>query len=69
MSPFPCINCITLPICKASVQDYYDKEPHLQTGTIVKLLIKCDLIDYYAHIKENEHRDLDVIIIDQIRNI
>jgi len=66
---FPCINCLILPICKAEIQGYFNKERHLQTGVLARLLIKCDDLDYYVHTEENEHRDLDVIIIEQLRNL
>jgi hypothetical protein len=55
----PCINCITLPICKAQV---------LQSHHIGKLLTKCSLVrEYVAVIDSKEYQHLLQIPISGFR--
>ena len=68
----PCANCITLSICKASLQGYDQMESHSQVAVLAKLLIKCPpLKEYYKYHCEhpNEPQELDQILTNPILNI
>jgi hypothetical protein len=45
LEPPPCVNCITLPMCRAILQD---KKEVFTTRTL-KLLKKCTLLSDYVH--------------------
>jgi hypothetical protein len=58
----PCIDCITLPICKA-IYNEYDVSPLTEKNayiSIIPLMRKCTLVRYYMYRvdRESDQREL-----------
>jgi hypothetical protein len=50
MNNLPCIDCITLPVCRAQV--FKETEDTMEPGVplgIYKLFDKCSLLEYYVY--------------------
>jgi hypothetical protein len=61
----PCIDCISLPICRAITKNFYDKECYEQIEISLKLVAKCPEVSKLIKM----HQNIQIVEKIYLRNI
>ena len=67
----PCIDCITLSVCKAYLQDYHKSTPRQKLRLLSNLTVKCSILnDYYIEkgAYSDQYIDIDYLLARPIIN-
>ena len=63
----PCIDCITLPICRAMTKDFYEREVFEQIAITLRMMRKCPEVQNL--LEDNNNKNIQNLEKIMLRNI